>query len=639
MRVTGRVGHPESVRSGPYAGGIGAGGFQVLPDGRFARCHIFNEWQSERELNIKFVHVDTKGVKRILQLGEVLRAHGVIEGVNRIELEGEFPRIRTFFPEAGVTVEYTSFFSPGDAKNSSLPAILVRVRGKGKLMFLIDNRFDCMPKAAGDHRVFLESPEGALAVDAPKAKVTALPRWAEYLSIQTFGGYDWWTMPLAKRGPHMIKAVWEGEFDDEFVLGWHFAKTMKDYEGRRIGSYYGRHFKDCRAVVDYVTRKKRALKAKSERFRKGIFGSRLPKVMKEAYSAQLFTFVKQSWFDGKGRFGVWEGSCSCCGLQTTDVSFYGSWLYVKLLPMLEKSGLRLTRKFQRKSDGWIPHFFPGTFERIDEYRRQDMNTQFVLMVFRDAVLWKDRSFVREMWPAVEKAMACARAMDKDGDMLPEVGPAAQTFDSWGFKGTAIYTATLWMGALKAAAKMARDLGHAGAAAGYEADFERARGATIAKLWNGKYFILAVDGAKRDPGCLIDALAGDWYCRLLGLGGILPDRMVVSHLDSVWRLNRKRVDRSYMKAYETPGETGWCYVNGGYPDRRRVGFQQYEPWTGMEYAYALQLDLMGMRNRALRVVKDIHDRKVRCGMVWNHVECGGDYFRPMIIGALWDRFRK
>lgn len=636
MKVTGKTNDPASVRSGPYAGGIGAGGFQVRADGKFYRCHIFNEWQSERDLNIKFIHIDSKGVKRLLQLGEVMKAHGVIEGVKKVEMTGEFPRITTSFPEAGVTIEYTSFFSPGDVRNSSLPAVLVRVKGRGKLMFLIDNRFDCMPKQAGDHRVFLESKEGALAVDAPKAKVTALPRWGEYLAIGTFGGYDWWTMPLPKHGPHMIKAVWEGDFDDEFVLCWHFSKTMKDYEGRQIGSYYGRHFPNCRSVMDYVVRNKRALKAKSERFRRRIFGSRLPAVMKESYSAQLFAFVKQSWFDAKARFGVWEGSCSCCGLQTTDVSFYGSWLYVKLLPMLEKSGIRLTRKFQRKSDGWIPHFFPGTFERIDTYHRQDMNMQFVLMIFRDVVLWKDKAFLREMWPAVEKAMACTKAMDKDGDLLPEVAPAAQTFDAWGFKGTAIYTATLWLGALKAAAKMARDLGKTGLAEQYDRDFAVAQWYTIRKLWNGRYFVLAADGEKKDPGCLIDAMSGDWYCRELGIGGILPDEMVVSHLKTVFRMNRKHIDRSYMKSYETPGEVGWCYINGGYADNRKVGFQQYEPWTGMEYAYALHLDIMGMRKLALQVVRDVHDRKVRCGMVWNHVECGGDYFRPMLIGALWDR---
>jgi len=45
--------------------------------------------------------------------------------------------------------------------------------------------------------------------------------------------------------------------------------------------------------------------------------------------------------------------------------------------------------------------------------------------------------------------------------------------------------------------------------------------------------------------------------------------------------------------------------------------------------------MGKKKQALQVVKDVHDRKIACGMTYNHAECGGDYFRPMVIAALWD----
>ena len=98
-----------------------------------------------------------------------------------------------------------------------------------------------------------------------------------------------------------------------------------------------------------------------------------------------------------------------------------------------------------------------------------------------------------------------------------------------------------------------------------------------------------------------------------------------------------MDASYMRHYITPGEKGWCYANGGYPDGRRVVFQQFEPWTGIEYSFATHLALMGMRKDAMTVVREVHERKVAAGMVWNHIECGGDYFRPLMIGALWDLY--
>jgi uncharacterized protein (DUF608 family) len=310
-------------------------------------------------------------------------------------------------------------------------------------------------------------------------------------------------------------------------------------------------------------------------------------------------------------------------------------MYANMFPSLEKAGIGLTAKFQRRSDGWIPHFFPGTFRRIDEYRRKDMNMQFVLMAYRDAFLWNDRTFAGQMYPAVKRAMRGAYRWDTNGDGIPEVEGKAQTFDAWGFTGTSIYLATLWLGALKACAAMAKKAGDTLFAKRCLKDSATVRERIISAFYNGEYFILAVDGESKDECCLIDALSGDWYCRLSGLGGILDDALVKSHLRACFKYNRKKIDPSYMKAYYTPGEKGFCYINGGYPDGRRVCFQQYEPWTGLEYTLALHCALMGMKREAMQVVKDVYDRKMSCGQHWNHIECGGEYFRPMVIGALWE----
>ena len=44
---------------------------------------------------------------------------------------------------------------------------------------------------------------------------------------------------------------------------------------------------------------------------------------------------------------------------------------------------------------------------------------------------------------------------------------------------------------------------------------------------------------------------------------------------------------------TEGEDGWCYINGGYKKDRRSCFQQYEFWTGLEYAFAVFLYIENM----------------------------------------------
>jgi uncharacterized protein (DUF608 family) len=623
------------ARSGVYVGGIGAGGFEVRPDGVLHCRQIFNEWRKREPLDAFFIYENGKE-RRLLRLADYSPTGERIAGVSAVTYTGEFPCVKLEFPGLNVSVEFLSFFVPGDLKNSSIPSVLMRVKGKGRLMFMLGGMYKDVPAINGPS-VVLKSPEGGLGMTAGKGKPRAYAKGDRWLAIKHMVEPHCrlkQAVVTAERPRECYAAMyWDGSFDDEAVIGWHYPGSL-DNEGKFMGQWYANHFDSCESVLAYVARNKSALKRKTLAFHARVHRSGQPAFLRDSYAAQVSSFVKQSWLTKDGLFGVWEGSCCCCGLQTTDVAYYGSWIYASLFPELEKAGLRLTAKFQRE-DGWIPHFFPGVFTRIDEYRRKDMNMQFVLMAYRDYRLWKDRGFIIELYPSIKRAMLCAYGWDKDGDLIPDVEPAAQTFDSWNFTGCAIYTASLWLASLVACEKIAA-LAHDeefSRRCGFDA--ERVRKNILARLWNNEYFILAMDGGKRDEGCLLDGLSGDWYARLCGLGGIFDDRRVMSHLNACLIYNRKKFDISYMTEYGTPGEDGFCYINGGYPDNRRVGWQQYEPWTGMEYAYAVHLAVMGKKKQALQVVKDVHDRKIACGMTYNHAECGGDYFRPMVIAALWD----
>lgn len=636
MLVIGRPGDRVSSRSGAYMGGVGAGGFEPRPDGRFYRNMVWDEWQSEQELDAVFVHMDAKGNKRMLRLDDFAYTHGAVKGVDKVVYRGEFPKVSMEFPETGVKIDYTSIFIPGDAKNSSLPAVLVRVRGKGKLSFLMASRKPGVPRLE-KKAAFIEGKWGGVGVYSAKARplaIETLHRGWSITFLDKWHSKDPFPLKNNKPGDYEIGLHWEGGFDDEFVMCWHNPDLRERY-GKFLGHYYQNYFPNVRQVMKYVLANRKALKGKSEAFHKSIYGAKVPPYLKDAYSAQFACLAKQSWFAKNGNFGVWEGSCDCCGLQTTDVAYYGSWLYSRVQPFMERMGISLTARFQNRKDGWIPHCFYGTFHAIDEYRRKDMNSQFTMMVLRDYLQWKDRGFLKRIYPNVKAAVEGAWKWDTNGDGLPEVEGTAQTFDSWGFSGTSSYIAGLWLATLKGAAILARDMGDMEFAEKCRAAFAPAQATMVKKLWNGKWFAIASDGKKRDDCCLLDALSGDWVMRALGLGGVLPDSLVRSHLKSCLKLNRKKYDGSYMKQYGTPGERGWCYINGGYATDKRIGWQQYEPWTGIEYAFAVHLQVMGMKKEAMRVVKDVHDRRASCGTVWNHQECGGDYYRAMMVGAFWE----
>lgn len=618
-------------RSGGFVGSIGAGGFEIRPNGKFYKHHIFNEWKLETPFDAFFLYKN-KNITRVLWTEEFSTYGKIITGVKKIVYTAHFPKLTLHYPEINVTVEFTSFFIPGDTKNSSLPSIKFKVKGEGQLIFIMPSDFKSKP-VLKKRNIILKSKEGEIGLYTGNGNTFCFPKKYNIL-IHFEKGINPKEYQFFPHIDDFVAGIlWQGDFDDEVILSWYYP-DMKDFDNNFIGHYYSNFFNSYNDVLNYVLKNKKELEVKTEKFYRKIHKSRLPTFLKEGYTAQLFTLIKQSWFTKKSEFGVWEGSTCCCGLQTTDVAYYGSWLYLNLFPELEKNGISLTAKFQNKA-GWIPHFFPGTFKRIDEYRRKDMNMQFVLMVYRDYYYWNDKDFLKEMYYKIKKSIALVYTWDSDGDLIPEIEGPDQTFDVWGWKGCSIYLASLWLATLRAGMEIGKLMEDKKFADECEKSFRIVKENIIKKLWNGEYFILWTDGKIKDEGCLLDGLSGDWYCYLTGLGHILPENMIKSHLKACLKYNRKKIDYSYMKMYYTPDEKGWCYINGGYKDNRKFCYQQFEPWTGMEYAFALHLYIMGMKKAALRVIKDVHRRKRECGMVWNHIECGGNYYRPFVIGALWD----
>jgi len=604
--------------SGVYLGGIGAGGFELRPDGRFYDCRIFNEWRTSPPLDAHFLY-EYKNKYYILQLDPIVKSSISCNGVQKINYEGNIAKVNLSFDGLPINIEFSSFFIPGDIKNSSLPVILCKVKGKGKLIFVMPSHFPSILKVE-KQRVILKSKEGELCIYTKTGKILTSLLDKERLYRRIF--------------PKKVAAIlFDGVFNEEFIISWYFP-NMRDFEDNFIGHYYANFFKSSQEVLNYVLKNKNFLQRKTEEFRKKINNLNYPQYLKDAISSQLSVFVKESWLTKDGKFGVWEGSCCCCGLQTTDVAYYGSWLYFTLFPELERAGIKLTAKFQNKKDGWIPHFFPGTFKYVDEYRRKDMNMQFVLMVYRDYLFWKDVNFLKEMYPVVKKAIIGVYAWDTDNDRIPDIEGPDQTFDQWNWRGCTIYLATLWLAALKVGSAIGKIMKDDDFVKRCESDIPIVKDNIIKKLWNGKYFILWNNGKDKDEGCLIDGLTGDWFCYLIGLGHILPEDMIKSHLKMCLKYNKKKVDISYMKAYAIPEEKGVCYINGGYKDNRKYCLQQYEPWTGLEYTFAIHLYIMGMKKEAMQVVRDVHIRKLNCGMAWNHIECGGHYYRAMVIGIFF-----
>jgi non-lysosomal glucosylceramidase len=255
----------------------------------------------------------------------------------------------------------------------------------------------------------------------------------------------------------------------------------------------------------------------------------------------------------------------------------------------------------RKKKGAVPHDLGvpegDPFIAVNEPGWQDtndwkdLNSKFVLMVYRDYVLTgsKDTAFLRQMWPAVREAMVYLRQFDHGGGIPENGGYPDQTYDSWVVRGVSAYCGGLWLSALRATEEMARTLGENDALAEYHELFLKAQKTYVGKLWNGEYFRYDTDSEYRDS-VQADQLAGQWYANLTGLGDLVPHEMQLA-------ASRKIFDFNVMKF--GGGEMG--AANGMAADGSilRDNEQAPEVWVGTSFGFAALLLSEGMRDEAYR----------------------------------------
>ena len=330
--------------------------------------------------------------------------------------------------------------------------------------------------------------------------------------------------------------------------------------------------------------------------------------------------------------------------STLDVRFYGSMPLLKFWPDLDKQELRkfaetvpeaetdrlawLWKSQQenklvlrdRKTKGAVPHDLGAPeedpFFKVNQFSWQntngwkDLNTKFVLMVYRDYVFTgrKDTEFLRTTWPAVKEALDYLRQYDRDGDGVPENdGYPDQTYDVWVVRGESAYCGGLWLASLRAAEEIAHVLGDKTAADKYHDLFVRSQASYIKKLWNGEYFRYDTQSEYRD-NIQADQLAGQWYATITGLGDIVPPEMQRKTLKKIFDFNVMKFGKGEMGA-----------VNGITADGKiiKTNEQVQEVWGGTTFSVAALMLADGLKEEGFHTAWGVYH------VVW---ETKGYWFR-------------
>ncbi len=316
-----------------------------------------------------------------------------------------------------------------------------------------------------------------------------------------------------------------------------------------------------------------------------------------------------------------------------DVRFYGSFSLLRFWPEIEKEEMREYTdtipesnpqhyvwgwksaregrmvEYTRKVPGAAPHDLgspgedpvinPNQYNYQDVSNWRDLNSKYVLMVWRDYVLTgsKDEPFLHDSWPAVKQAMEHLNQYDTNGDGLIENGGFPdQTYDDWIATGESAYSGSLYLAALRATGRMAEKLGEPAAAQEYDALEKRAASAFVKHLWTGAYFRYAVKGQDTEA-VMAEQLAGQWYAGLTGLGDLVPKEMRVSALRKVYDTNVRRFGKGEMGAVNGIGADGTLLHSND---------QIEEVWTGATFAIASHMIAEGLVDEGFATAKGVNN---------------------------------
>ncbi|KAK4341185.1 hypothetical protein RND71_039686 [Anisodus tanguticus] len=347
--------------------------------------------------------------------------------------------------------------------------------------------------------------------------------------------------------------------------------------------------------------------------------------------------------------------------NTYDVHFYASYALLMLFPKLELSIQRDCAmavmmhdpsKMKIMSDGtWVsrkvlgavphdiglndPWFEVNAYNFYNSDRWKDLNSKFVLQVYRDFVATGDKKFAKAVWPSVYIAIAYMDQFDKDGDgMIENEGFPDQTYDAWTVSGVSTYSGGLWVAAVQAASAMAREVSDDAAADYLWAKFQKAK-SVYEKLWNGSYFNYDNSGRRSSSSIHADQLAGQWYARASGLSPIADEEKIRSALKKIYDFNVLKHKGGMRGA-----------VNGMLPNGKAdmLAMQSREIWTGVTYSLAANMIQEGLVDIAFQTASGIHstawsDKGLGFGFQtpegWNTYDhyrslC---YMRPLAIWAM------
>ena len=484
---------------------------------------------------------------------------------------------------------------------------------------------------------------------------------------ELFDHYDFSFLNLKEKISSLCDSAVIGPNEEktfEFVLTWYFPnrpkgwieydQDLKRYEEggyEAIRNYYATKFTDAWNVGEYVIKKMDYLYSESKAFEDALYSTTLPAYVIDAIASNIMSMKSHCCFRiESGAFLGWEGIRDYVGCGQGNVNHV--WNYAtavaNLFPDLEISMRNTEFNIEMQENGDMPF----RARKILGESKWDMipacDGQFgsILRVYREWKYTGDDDFLLGIWDNMMKALEFAlKEWDTDGDGVLD-GKMHVTYDIE-FYGPNTMTNTIYLGAIKGVAEMARHLGKVDVAERFEKLFDTASKKTDEMLFNGEYFIQQLEDVDQyryqyGRGCLTDQLLGQFMAHAAGLGYVLPKDHVKKALEAIFKYNfRDNMDEvpNVQRTYALNDEAGLVLCSWPKGGRPRFPFAYCdEVWTGVEYTVAVCLIKEGLIDEALTIIMSIRDRYDGFKRSpWSETEAGHHYVRAMASFSLLTAF--
>ncbi|HKK68859.1 MAG TPA: GH116 family glycosyl hydrolase, partial [Bacteroidales bacterium] len=358
----------------------------------------------------------------------------------------------------------------------------------------------------------------------------------------------------------------------QFFLTWHFP-NRKAWSSEVVGNYYTTQYTNAKDVIFQTYPKLNNLEAKTIDFVNAFINSDLPDAVKEAALFNLSTLRTQTVFRIKsGHMMGWEGCMdrngSCAGSCTHVWNYEQATAF--LFGDLAKTMRDVEFNYATRDNGSMA--FRTALPLLADQTggiAADGQMGTVMKMYRDWQLSGDMEFLKKSWPNVKNALTFAweeNSWDANADGVME-GSQHNTMDV-NYSGPNPQMQFWYLGALKAAEKMALAMNDEKFAEKCVAVYNSGSKWTDENLFNGEYYeqqvldpktkeIITDYSAANMPryqlakGCLVDQLVGQYMAHVCGLGYLAPENHIKTTLKSILKYNyRETMDDHFnnMRSY-------------------------------------------------------------------------------------------